>query len=85
MDITAEQLKDIIRDAVKEAAPEPPKATMTIKECAKYSGIGKDKLMELAHSSNSDSPAFRVGSKFSLNRQMFINWLDKIAQEGRVL
>jgi hypothetical protein len=57
MDITAEQLKDIkniIKDAIKEAAPEPPKATMTIKECAKYSGIGKDKLMELAHSTNSD-------------------------------
>ena len=88
MDITAEQLKDIkniIKDAIKEAAPEPPKATMTIKECAKYSGIGKDKLMELAHSSNSDFPAFRVGSKFLINRQMFITWLEKVAQEGRAL
>jgi hypothetical protein len=32
-----------------------------------------------------DFPAFRVGSKFLINRQMFINWLDKVAQEGRVL
>ena len=25
-----------------------------------YSGIGKDKLMELAHSTNSDFPAFNL-------------------------
>lgn len=84
MDITAEQLKDIIRDAIKEATPQP-KATMTIQECSEFSGIGRDKLMELAHSSNGDFPAFKVGSKFLVNRQMFINWLDKVTEEGITL
>ena len=85
MDITAEQLKDIIRDTVKEAAPEPPKATMTIKECAKYSGIGKDKLMELAHSTNSDFPASRVGKKFLINKELLDNWLENISKEKKTL
>ena len=85
MDIRAEQLKDIIRDAVKEAAPEPQKATMTIQECAKYSGIGKDKLMELAHSTNSDFPAFRVGKKFLINKELLDNWLENISKEKKTL
>lgn len=79
-----EQLKNIIRDAIKEATYEH-KLTLTIEEAAKYSGIGRDKLMELAHNENSDFPCFRVGTKFLINREMLREWLRKIAEEGRVL
>ncbi|KPU43009.1 excisionase from transposon Tn916 [Oxobacter pfennigii] len=85
MDITSEQLKTIVSEAIREAAPQQPKLTMTILECSKYSGIGKDKLMELAHNPNSGFPCFKVGSKFLINRDLLIAWLDKITKEGRVL
>lgn len=79
-------LKNAIRDAIKEALPqEEPKATLTILECAKYTGIGKDKLMELAHSSKSDFPSFKVGKKFLINRELLNKWLEKISIEGRTL
>jgi excisionase family DNA binding protein len=84
VDITPEQLRGIIKDAIHEALPQQPKATMTIQQCAEYSGIGRDKLMELAHS-NGDFPSFKVGSKFLVNRQMFITWLEKVTKEGRAL
>jgi hypothetical protein len=42
-------LKSIIVSAIKEALPQEPKVTMTISECADYSGIGRDKLLELSH------------------------------------
>lgn len=85
MDITSEQLKSIITEAIQEAIPREPKKTMTILECAKYSGIGKDKLMELAHSQKSDFPSFKVGTKFLINRVMFDAWLEKVTNEGRTL
>lgn len=80
-------LKDAIRDAIQEALPqkEPQKATLTILECARYTGIGKDKLMELAHSTKTDFPAFKVGKKFLINRDLLDKWLVKISVEGRTL
>lgn len=85
MEVTTEQLKIIIKDAVKEATTEDPKVTLTIAECASLTGIGRDKLMELAHSQKSDFPCFKVGSKFLINRPMVIEWLEKISKERRVL
>lgn len=81
----AQELKSIIKEAIQEAIPKQPKATMTILECSKYSGIGKDKLMELAHSQMNDFPCFKIGTKFLINREMFDMWLNKVAQEGRTL
>jgi len=81
---TLEQLKEIIRDAIREATYEH-KLTLTIEETAKYSGIGRDKLMELAHNPESDFPCFRVGTKFLVNREMLKEWLRRVAEEGRVL
>ena len=78
-------LKEIIKQAIKEAMPQTIKATMTIDECAEFSGIGRNKLMELAHSTNSDFPKFKVGAKFLINREMFIHWLEKVTVEGRIL
>lgn len=85
MDLLKVDLKNVIKEAIQETLPKEPKATLTIQECAKYTGIGRDKLMELAHSQNSDFPCFRVGAKFLINRQMLNMWLEKIAQEGRTL
>lgn len=85
MNITPEQLKTIVKEAIQEAIPQQPKATMTIHECAKYSGIGKDKLMQLAHSQTNDFPSFKVGTKFLISREMFDSWLNKVTQEGRTL
>lgn len=78
-------LKTIIKEAIKEAMPYEPKATLTIAECAEFSGIGRDKLMELAHNQNSGFPCFRVGVKFLINRKRFLEWLDKISEEKKQL
>ncbi|GKU23661.1 hypothetical protein CFB3_18840 [Clostridium folliculivorans] len=61
------------------------KLTLTIAEAAELTGIGKGKLMELAHSKNSDFPVFRVGSKFLINRDKLIEWLNKLSIERRIL
>lgn len=80
-----DNLKEIIKEAINESYPSEPKATLTIQECAEFTGIGRDKLMELVHNPNSDFPRFKVGAKFLINRQMLISWLDKITKEGRTL
>ncbi|OAA91225.1 excisionase [Clostridium ljungdahlii] len=83
-----ETIKDAIKEALEEVSNEKgtdEKATLTIDSCVKYSGIGRDKILELAHNPNSDFPRFKVGSKFLINRTMFDEWLDKISKEKRVL
>lgn len=80
-----EQLKNIIVNAIQETKQEESKLTLTIDEATKLSGIGRDKLLELAHSQKNDFPCFKVGSKFLINRQMLIDWLEKISKEGRIL
>lgn len=83
---TAEfDLKNVIKEAINEATPNQQKATLTIAECVKYTGIGRDKLMELAHNKNSDFPCFKVGSKFLVNKVLLDNWLEKITKESRSL
>jgi excisionase family DNA binding protein len=78
-------LKEIIKQAIKETIPQPAKATMTIDECAEFSGIGRNKLLELVHSPNSDFPWFKVGAKFLINREMVVVWLEKVSREKRAL
>ncbi|WP_446897472.1 excisionase [Clostridium sp. LBM24168] len=87
-----ENFKAIIKDAIKEALSEvmnekgnEEKATLTIDSCVKYSGIGRDKIMELAHNLNSDFPRFKVGTKCLINKKLLDEWLDKISKEKRVL
>jgi Excisionase from transposon Tn916. len=81
----SKELKEIIKQAIKETFPQPAKATMTIDECAEFSGIGRNKLLELVHASNSDFPWFKVGAKFLINKEMLIVWLEKIVKEKRTL
>lgn len=85
-----ENFKTIIKNAIKEALSEilnekEEKATLTIDNCVKYSGIGRDKIMELAHNPNSDFPRFKVGTKCLINKKLLDEWLDKISKEKRVL
>ncbi|MBT1278921.1 excisionase [Thermoanaerobacter sp. CM-CNRG TB177] len=78
-----EQLQETIKEAVKEAMN--PKLTLTIEEAARYTGIGRDKLLELAHNPESGFPAFRVGTKFLINRELLKEWLKRVAEERKVL
>lgn len=85
--LTHENLKDVIKLAISEAlnSKSESKATLTIQECVSFTGIGRDKLMELAHNPNSDFPCFKVGSKTLINRELLVIWLNKVTQEGRTL
>ncbi len=73
-------LQDILKSLDK-----PEKVTMTIDECAKFSGIGKDKIIALTKMRNSDFPFFKVGTKTLINRGMFMEWLDRITEQRRVI
>lgn len=85
-DLNNENLKRIFKEALSDLIPKKEeKATLTIDECAEFSGIGRNKILELVHKQNSDFPCFKVGSKFLINRDMFINWLNKVTEEGRIL
>jgi excisionase family DNA binding protein len=80
-----ENFKEVIKDAIKEALKEINKSTLTIDECKEYSGIGRDKIMELVHAENSDFPCFRNGIKFLVNKKKLDLWLERVAEERRVL
>ncbi|AWZ48429.1 excisionase [Clostridiaceae bacterium 14S0207] len=83
MELIQEELKNIIVSAIKETRVKE-KSTLTIEECTQYSGIGRDKILELAHGEN-DFPVFKVGKKFLINKDMLDKWLQKISEEKRIL
>jgi len=80
-----ENAKVVIKDAIKEALKEIGKPTLTIDECKEYSGIGRDKLMELVHAENSDFPCFMNGTKVLVNKKKLNLWLEKVAEERRTI
>jgi excisionase family DNA binding protein len=79
-----ESLKEIFKESIIEVLAKEDKATLTIDECVKYSGIGRDKILELAHGDN-DFPSFKVGKKFLINKELLDNWLSKISKEKAVI
>jgi excisionase family DNA binding protein len=85
MNITAEQLAEIIKDAVSRILVESkePKLTLTIAEAASMSGIGRDKITELTFKNG--FPCFKVGSKTLINREKFIEWLNEISEHKAVI
>jgi excisionase family DNA binding protein len=86
MEITQEKFKLLIKETLSECLEsKEQKLTLTIDDASKLSGIGRDKILELAHNSNSGFPSFRVGSKFLINREKLINWLDKISDQRLVI
>ena len=59
--------------------------TLSIESAAKISGIDIHKINEMINSSNTDFPFFKVGAKTRINKKKLENWLDKIAEEHRVI
>jgi excisionase family DNA binding protein len=82
-ELTNEELKKIIKEAIEEAST-IKKATLTIEECTSYAGIGRDKIIELAHG-DPDFPAFRVGKKFLINKELLDAWLKRISEEKKAI
>ncbi|RXI58090.1 helix-turn-helix domain-containing protein [Clostridium tetani] len=83
--ISNDELKNIIKEAIREVLYlRNEKVTLTIDECVNYSGIGRNKLMELAHADN-DFPAFKIGKRFLIHKEMLDEWLGKIVQEKTTL
>lgn len=81
MELTKEDLKEIIVAAIKESTKKQSvKKTFTIDEAVKYTGIGRDRITQLAHGQN-DFPSFKVGAKFLINKDMLDVWLDNISKE----
>ena len=80
MEITRDELKELLEECIR---PKEPKLTLTIKEAAEISGIGREKLTELSFAD--DFPAFKVGIKTLINREMFMSWLEKITIERKQL
>jgi excisionase family DNA binding protein len=85
VNITSEQLKEVIKEALKESKTDENKLTLTIDEANKLSGIGRDKILELVHNPNSDFPYFKNGSKFLINRDKLVQWIEKITYEKRTI
>jgi len=80
-----ESFKSIIKDAIQEALKEIGKATLTLDECKEYSGIGRDKLLELVHAENSDFPCFRNGTKILVSKKKLDLWIERVAEERRCI
>ncbi|MPQ32469.1 DNA-binding protein [Clostridium estertheticum] len=81
MDISKEDLKEIIKQAIQEVSSKEPKLTLTIQEAIEISGIGEEKLRQLVHTK--DFPCFKNGNKWCINREMLNEWLKKISVEHR--
>lgn len=79
-----QELFDVIRDCVADAFKEERKA-LTVEQCAKYTGIGKDKIRELIARENTDFPYFKVGVKAIIPLTPLNSWLEKISKEKRTL
>ncbi len=82
-ELTNEELKKIIREAIQEATL-TKKANLTIDECTSYSGIGRDKITELAHG-DPDFPAFRVGKRFLINKELLDLWLKRVSEAKKAI
>lgn len=84
MNITAEQLKEIIKDSITPMLEaKESKLTLTIAEAASLSGIGREKLTELVY--RGEVPHFKIGAKTLINKEMFVRWLEKISQQNKAL
>lgn len=82
--LTNVELKEIIKEAIQETSSNIEKVTLTIEECVAYSGIGRDKILELAHGNN-DFPCFKVGKKFLINKELLDSWLKNISKEKKAI
>ena len=59
--------------------------TLNIETAAKVSGIGIHKINELVNNPDTDFTFFKVGAKTRINKKKLENWLDRVAEEHRVI
>lgn len=82
MEITAEQLKEVIKDIISEyESQKKEKLTLNIIEASKVAGVNEDKIRQLVHTT--DFPCFKNGNKWLINREMLNEWLKKVSSEHR--
>jgi len=79
-----EELKQIIKEAIQESEAEK-KMTLTLEETVAESGIGRNTIIALASTQNTDFPYLRVGRKLLVNRNRLQEWIDKVSQEHRTI
>lgn len=82
MTITKQELQEIIQSSIIHAL-QSQRASFTVQQCAKYSGIGEDKIRELIARKNTDFPFFKVGVKAIIPKEPFNRWLEQVSKEKR--
>lgn len=76
MELTREDLKTVIQEAIIEAnKSDKPKLSWTIEECALNSGIGETKIRELIAAKNTDLPHIKIGRKAIIPVDLFKSWM----------
>lgn len=73
----------ITKQACSDRLEGPLKMTLSIDELAEVSGIGRDKLRELTYKPG--FPCFNVGKKTLINREKFIEWLNRISEQKEII
>ena len=58
------------------------KLTLTVEEAAKFIGVGKKRMLEIAK--REDFPAIRFKGKIIINKIQFIEWFNNLTLEGLV-
>jgi hypothetical protein len=61
------------------------KQTLSLAECVDFTGICREKLTEIINKKDTDFPYFKNGTKTLVNKNLLIEWLDKISKENRQL
>jgi len=53
---------------------------LSVAEAAELSGIGRNYLYNMCHTDN--FPAMRIGKRFYINREKFIEWINDQSRSG---
>lgn len=77
-----EYLKEIIR--LLKATNEE-KAVLTLDEVIDYTRIGKNRLLEIINSNQTDFPYFRNGKKILVNKILLDKWLEDKAKNHEIV
>lgn len=79
--------KELISETVREVLNSEirGKLTLSIAEAARVVGVGRDTIYNLVNAENSDFPFFKVNSKAYVNRELLIDWVNKITNEKRII
>lgn len=80
------ELREIIQTSIADALKnQHGKATFTVQQCSRYSGIGTEKIRELVEKEGTDFPFFKVGVKVVIPKEALDRWLVNVSLENRKL